>query len=108
MIPRVTIKTTKETLLLLLHIFLKKTRKIVQESSECIDVNKLEQKQRAHDKQANITQPFQPPEEQREEIERKIQQNMATTRAKIQFMYFLINLYIVVTIQFLNPSGKPY
>ena len=90
------------------YSFDKDNNEIMQESPECININKLEQKQRAHDKEANVIQPFQPPEEQRKEIEREIQQNMAITRTKIQFMYFLVNHYIIVAIQFLNASGKPY
>ena len=80
-----------------------------EEKPEFIDMNKLEQQQQqAFDNSVAVIQPFQPPEDQREQIEREIQESIQTTKCTLQFMYFLVNEYIVVAVQFLNAAGKPY
>ena len=74
---------------------------------EFFDINKLEQQQQSLANDAYIIQPFQPPEEQREQVERKIQDSSQTTSSTLQFMYFLVHNYIVFAVQFLNGARKP-
>ena len=57
---------------------------------------------------ASMNQPFQPPEEQCNQIEKEIQEIVTVSRCSLPFIYFVVHEYIVVVIQFLNGSGKPY
>ncbi len=53
------------------------------EKPEFIDMNKLEQKQQAFDNSVAVIQPFQPLEDQREQIKKKIQQIIQTTKCTL-------------------------
>ena len=56
----------------------------------------------------DIIQPFQPPEKEYDRIEQEILNQVHPNNATLQFMYFLVDNFIVITIQFLNAARCPY